>query len=965
MKRKSTRIAHRIIGPLVLTAFLQTASILGLLTMGNDFQQIGENALAMLDERTQNKHQSLQMEMKTDWSYLAETEGKALLLIQNLFQKKQKTYRDIEADAALNAEICTAIAPEMIARIRSNNVSGAFLILWGNGNAEKPDCFAGIYLRDLQPGEDLPDNSDLSLLRGPAEIAKAQGIPLSETWQESFNFPGGAQNDRNAFFFLPLLASVGKTNATPKSLGYWAPPFLMNKEDNQLVITYSEPLTDEKGNTYGVLGVEINVDTITSFLCSGEFARSGRGCYYFGITRDEGKSYEKITTGGPKYFQYFRENDQMLQPITASVNGRISVKSTVNGQTMRGSLFPLNLYPEGSRYSGTRWALIGMSDESTLFAFRTRTLSLVLAAAALTFILGAIVSVQTGKRAVKPIIRLADSLKNSEPGQLPKIDFTGIEEIDQLADAITQLNRDAVESSAKISKILQMSGLSIGVFEIRADSATAYCSDDVFKLLGQTERAGKGNLISKTDCRVMIERAMTDQVEESVYRICGKNADRFVRIRLLEDQQGLIGTIMDVTTDMEYRHQIEHDRDYDQLTGILNRRAFENSANGILQEIASQAGIAAILMMDLDNLKYLNDSYGHDYGDRYIRTFAGKLAEKGRENILVARRSGDEFLALLYHAESQEMILRRIENIWEEIQSATIRLPDGSAYPVQASAGVAWYPSDAKNLDQLTQYADFAMYQCKRNARGTVAEFQREEYAAYQRTLENKAAMERVLDRGLLRFEPCPVFSAQTGAVAGYHLQVKSDEPKLPELEMILELARTNGLAGELDRLFWNTALDTLRILARRHSLGKETKFFLEPMSGCLPQPREMQALGRKYPTILSRTVILLAENPQEDRRWLDSLGCMYAVPGGYDETWESDAAFIVLREEQFCGVEEDEEKQEMIRHIVKGAQQRGQQVLALNVCNEAAMCTLVLCGVTYLQGRLFNGNHCICENGG
>ena len=204
----------------------------------------------------------------------------------------------------------------------------------------------------------------------------------------------------------------------------------------------------------------------------------------------------------------------------------------------------MNLYPADSRYAGTQWALIGMVDESTLFAFRNRTLLLVLAAAALTFVLGALASVQTGKRTVKPIIRLANSLKNSDPGQLPRIEYTGIAEIDQLADAITQLNRDAVEASAKISKILQMSGLSIGVFEIRIDSATAYCSDDAFTLLGQSERARKGNLIPRTECRAMIEQAMADQVEESVYRIRGIPADRYVRIRLMEDQRGLIGTIM-------------------------------------------------------------------------------------------------------------------------------------------------------------------------------------------------------------------------------------------------------------------------------------------------------------------------------------------------------------------------------------------------------------------------------------
>ena len=178
-------------------------------------------------------------------------------------------------------------------------------------------------------------------------------------------------------------------------------------------------------------------------------------------------------------------------------------------------------------------------------------------------------------------------------------------------------------------------------------------------------------------------------------------------------------------------------------------------------------------------------------------------------------------------------------------------------------------------------------------------------------------------------------------------------------MEQVQELARVDGTLCDLDQIYWNTALDTLRILARKHSLEKETIFFLEPMSGCLPEQRDIQALGKKYPTVLPRTVILLTEKPPEGRHWTDTLGCRFAVQSEYSDSFTSHAAFVILREEQTDGIETDEEKQEAVQQIVRGAEQRGQQILALNVRNEAAMCTLVLCGVTYVHGRLFSGNNC------
>ena len=170
------------------------------------------------------------------------------------------------------------------------------------------------------------------------------------------------------------------------------------------------------------------------------------------------------------------------------------------------------------------------------------------------------------------------------------------------------------------------------------------------------------------------------------------------------------------------RRRIEHERDYDILTGLYNRQAFQRVCENLFAK-PEALGHAALLMTDLDNLKTINDTYGHDWGDQYLRQTGRCLAASTPPGTLSARLSGDEFMLLLYGYDSRDAVREELEKLRAALQDSASILPSGSELHISLSGGVAWYPEDSTDFNTLKKYADFAMYQVKHSRKGEMKEF--------------------------------------------------------------------------------------------------------------------------------------------------------------------------------------------------------------------------------------------------
>lgn len=161
--------------------------------------------------------------------------------------------------------------------------------------------------------------------------------------------------------------------------------------------------------------------------------------------------------------------------------------------------------------------------------------------------------------------------------------------------------------------------------------------------------------------------------------------------------------------------KLKEERDLDILTGIWNRRAFEREVARIIA--TRNVENMAVIMLDLDKFKCINDSYGHETGDSYLRHFCGLFCGFTEKNSIVGRRSGDEFFMFLYNFSEPSKIENSIQRFYEDLEKCPIQLPDGTNKVIRVSAGAVWTKDMENAWTDLLRAADKALYAVKENGR--------------------------------------------------------------------------------------------------------------------------------------------------------------------------------------------------------------------------------------------------------
>ncbi len=163
---------------------------------------------------------------------------------------------------------------------------------------------------------------------------------------------------------------------------------------------------------------------------------------------------------------------------------------------------------------------------------------------------------------------------------------------------------------------------------------------------------------------------------------------------------------------LEKQELMEYISFHDALTGLANRRMFEEFGEKMISLAKREGKKASVLFMDLCKFKKINDEYGHQFGDEVLKIIGSRLEKTIRGSDLVSRFGGDEFVMILYDcsaAEAERFVQRLIELIEEPINI------DGKILHVSANVGIAEYPQDGEDIDQLIRNADSAMYYAKKN----------------------------------------------------------------------------------------------------------------------------------------------------------------------------------------------------------------------------------------------------------
>ena len=420
----------------------------------------------------------------------------------------------------------------------------------------------------------------------------------------------------------------------------------------------------------------------------------------------------------------------------------------------------------------------------------------------------------------------------------------------------------------------------------------------------------------------------------------------------------------DITSVKQLEQQrVEHERNYDLLTGLMNRRSLYLRAEEIFEN-PEEAKHAAILFLDIDDMKKYNDSYGHYWGDKYIYQVARCFEDSVPNKVLIARNAGDEFFMLFYGYDSREEIEADIHALRDNIPNYTVLAPDGAAIPINISGGASFYPEDSTRLSELMKLADYTMYQVKITGKNNIISFDLKNYEEHSSVRQAVAELnDLLLNYRKSEYHFQPIVNAFTGEIYAYEALMRVSTEHLNSPDDVLTLARQEGRLAGVEELTFKRAFECFDQLKHEAAIPAGTPLFINSFASVVISDEVGKKLFATYPDIASNLVIEITEAETMND---EAMEAKRAIPGfngslalddygsGYNSEimlLELKPAYIKVDISIIRHIDTSIDKQRIVENVVAYAHERGMYIVAEGVETAEEMNTLMDLGVDLLQG--------------
>ncbi len=407
------------------------------------------------------------------------------------------------------------------------------------------------------------------------------------------------------------------------------------------------------------------------------------------------------------------------------------------------------------------------------------------------------------RHVVRHISRFTDS--DGQPAGIIGVltDITDFKQVSQALEASEGRFKALTESAMDIVTVLDAEG----IIRYQSPSVRHLLGHDPAMMLGKSQF----DLVHRDDAEPMreafhelltrgeMERAIEFRVLNSVgewrtLEAIGKNCLSIPAVR------GIIVNTRDVSERKNIQQRIQHLAYHDALTGLPNRSLMQDRVSQAIVRAERSTKRFAVMFIDIDNFKNINDTLGHDVGDELLRQVATRLSDSVRAHDTIARQGGDEFIVLLDQLEGHQGATRVAQKILD-----ALRLPfqvGGSDQHVSGSIGIALYPDDGRDAPTLLKNADTAMFHGKGLGKNTYQFFTPQMNIAVKRRAAMESSLRAAVKNGDFTLVYQPQVDLNTGEIVALEALVRwvSEESGTMMPGEFIPLAEETGLISDIGK---------------------------------------------------------------------------------------------------------------------------------------------------------------------
>ncbi|GMQ91881.1 MAG: hypothetical protein BMS9Abin11_1196 [Gammaproteobacteria bacterium] len=440
---------------------------------------------------------------------------------------------------------------------------------------------------------------------------------------------------------------------------------------------------------------------------------------------------------------------------------------------------------------------------------------------------------------------------------------------------------------------------------------------------------------------------------------------------------GVIGTLGDITESVElnkllskYQDELYNMSVTDPLTGLYNRRHFDTRLEVILSEQLLRKQSVCLMLIDLDGFKFINDTYGHPFGDQVLKTTANTIKHFLGDDGYLARLAGDEFAVILKNKDIKTAA-RKAHDLHELLNRTEVALPVGHIQ-IQCSIGIAEAPSHGQNAQDLITAADVALYQSKQRGRNRVEVLSPSISRAVMSIFHQGFQLRSALEEGNIVPALQPICDIKTGKPVAYEVLARMRRGNaIVDASEFIAVAEELGLAREVDLHIIGQALrytnkDQALFLNINLTSFNDRNYINEIVALLKPECENGRSITIE---ITERDNVSITETLLSDIHTLRQIGCKLALDdfGSGFSTYN----FLIQFEPQYLKIEgafvlrmlRNEADRKIVEHIHELGQSFGMTTIAESVEDENSRKMLQKIGIHCGQGILFGGAQLIPTN--